>query len=628
MLEPIQIKKEPAGNTDLHQQFLEATLPEWSNSPGLADELIRSRHDQWDATAHEIAQVRAERRALGLPVVTLTGHAPVPVRLGSRFCGWTYFNFYDYSTGENHAVLVYGKHHHKSKSQNALGDGEKVLVRLHAATKLFDVFFGRKDGRSACMTVEDAMTEIMKEGRGVLVYTEDGGRGNGIRAQFRSLKNRFKFEKSPDEHGAKRSKIVPQRDADGKAISVKESYVKEHYYPDHPDYSIVAEMLQKIGVKSVRLTTKTGAKLQVLAQTGLPVYNAETQKRIKPDPSLCADLKVTPPSYTQSEAVKRKEVLTKESEEKLLENLFPWKFIEKNKETLIRGDRSLIEMLEYAPYPTEYGDWTSVAFGDRTTGEIHRALVFGEFDPQGAKGVGTEPILIRVHSACKTNEVFCSTNCECQEELRLAMEKIQKEGRGIILYMDQEGRGNGIRGKMAQLTTMFGLHTKDPASVDSRMFEDGSIVETAEAYAHMGYPKEVRNFAATLQILTYLRTRHLKVMTNNPKKLGDLRSHCTVEAVGIFADPENTRDPERVLNELKDKATQLGHNIPDKVIQKYEEYLKEHPELTRDVRLNDFISQGSFPKYGSALHRSYLAAKYKLLRVSEEAGIPILHPPF
>src|SRR6266581_4404885 len=132
----------------------------------------------------------------------------------------------------------------------------------------------------------------------------------------------------------------------------------------------------------------------------------------------------------------------------------PWISEPGIKDMLRQEELPLVEKLGEAPLPTDFGDWTYMAYGDYTSGAHHKLLVFGDFN-DGSLGDG-ENVLVRMHSSCRTNETYHAINCECRKELHQAMSLIQQEGRGAIIYLEQEGRGTGISGKLAQLNGMFG----------------------------------------------------------------------------------------------------------------------------------------------------------------------------
>lgn len=238
----------------------------------------------------------------------------------------------------------------------------------------------------------------------------------------------------------------------------------------------------------------------------------------------------------------------------------PWIAGNAIKEMLQAENEPMIEELGRAPLPTEYGDWTYLAFGDYTTGSHHEVLVFGNLE-NGATGDG-EDILVRLHSSCRTNEAYHAVNCECRKELHEAMTLIKQEGRGIIVYLDQEGRGTGIAGKMAQLDNMFGWENgtieqkRDPVT--------GERIDTDRAYKDARYPSESRDFSVAGAMLHTIGIKSVRLLTNNPRKIAG------VEAAGIRVTPVEIHimpDNEIIASDLRSKAANLGHTIAEEHLQ-------------------------------------------------------------
>jgi 3,4-dihydroxy 2-butanone 4-phosphate synthase/GTP cyclohydrolase II len=194
---------------------------------------------------------------------------------------------------------------------------------------------------------------------------------------------------------------------------------------------------------------------------------------------------------------------------------------------------SLIEEVVRVNMPTQYGDFKLVAFREKNTSNEHLALIKGEWE----KG---EPVLARVHSSCFTGDILGSFRCDCGEQLHKAMQMVEAEGKGIILYMNQEGRGIGLMNKLRAY----------------KLQEEG--MDTVEANLHLGFAMDQRDYGVGAQILRYLGATKLRLMSNNPRKRAGLNGYgieiVDIVPIEIKPNPHN----EKYLQTKRDK---LGHEI-------------------------------------------------------------------
>lgn len=194
---------------------------------------------------------------------------------------------------------------------------------------------------------------------------------------------------------------------------------------------------------------------------------------------------------------------------------------------------TLVERGETVSLPTEFGDFMLTPFRELTTGLEHIALVKGKWQAD-------EPILCRVHSSCMTGDIFGSKRCECGEQLHKAMQMVDKEGKGIIVYMNQEGRGIGLMNKIRAY----------------KLQEQGD--DTVEANVHLGFQPDERNYGVGAQILQQMGARKLRLMTNNPVKRIGLESFGIeiVENIPIEIAPNPYN-----LRYMRTKKEKMHHNL-------------------------------------------------------------------
>ena len=192
------------------------------------------------------------------------------------------------------------------------------------------------------------------------------------------------------------------------------------------------------------------------------------------------------------------------------------------------GERALVEKGETVFLPTRNGDFMLTPFRDLTTGLEHVALTKGEWKED-------EPILCRVHSSCITGDIFGSKRCECGEQLNKAMKMIETEGRGIIVYMNQEGRGIGLMNKIRAY----------------KLQEQGD--DTVEANIHLGFRPDERDYGVGAQILREMGAHKLRLMTNNPVKRVGLESYGIEIVENVTIEIAPNRWNERYMRTKKEK---------------------------------------------------------------------------
>lgn len=193
----------------------------------------------------------------------------------------------------------------------------------------------------------------------------------------------------------------------------------------------------------------------------------------------------------------------------------------------------LVEEIVRVEMPTRYGNFKLAAFKEKLNGGEHLALIKGTWQKD-------EPILTRVHSSCFTGDILGSFRCDCGEQLHAAMQMVEREGKGVILYMNQEGRGIGLVNKLKAY----------------KLQEEG--MDTVEANLRLGFGMDERDYGTGAQILRQIGATKLKLMTNNPRKRAGLKGYgidiVDIVPIEIAPNPHNE-------NYLKTKRDKLGHKI-------------------------------------------------------------------
>ena len=202
--------------------------------------------------------------------------------------------------------------------------------------------------------------------------------------------------------------------------------------------------------------------------------------------------------------------------------------------TYRRRHEKLVQKVTEARLPTKYGEFIAVAYRSTVDIEEHVALVKGDIS-------GPEPVLVRVHSECLTGDVFGSLRCDCGDQIAMALQSVANEGRGVFLYMRQEGRGIGFHNKLRAY-----------ALQDQGM-------DTVEANEALGFAPDLRDYGVGAQILADLGLHNIRLLTNNPKKVVGLESYGLriVETVPLVVPPNPYN-----FNYLRTKRKKMGHNLP------------------------------------------------------------------
>jgi len=196
-----------------------------------------------------------------------------------------------------------------------------------------------------------------------------------------------------------------------------------------------------------------------------------------------------------------------------------------------RRHEKLVHQVAEAKLPTKYGEFVAIAYRSDIDPDEHLALVLGDISTK-------KPVLVRVHSECLTGDIFGSLRCDCGEQIRLAMKRIAEEGRGVLLYMRQEGRGIGFHNKLCA----YALQDKG--------------LDTVEANLSLGFEPDLRDYGIGAQILADLGLRKIRLLTNNPRKVIGLEGYGlkVVETIPIIVPPNPYN-----LRYLETKQKKMGH---------------------------------------------------------------------
>ena len=223
-----------------------------------------------------------------------------------------------------------------------------------------------------------------------------------------------------------------------------------------------------------------------------------------------------------------------------------------------RRTEKLVERVVSARLPTAFGEFSTIGYRSLIDGKHHVALVKGEVD-------GAEDVLVRVHSECLTGDVFHSLRCDCGEQLESALSMIESEGRGVLLYLSQEGRGIGLLNKLRAY----------------KLQEEG--YDTVEANLQLGLPADLRDYGIGAQILVDLGLTSIRLLTNNPKKISGLAGYGL--SVTAQVPIQHVANPHNVAY-LRAKRDKLGHTL-------HHQGLPLDDEMLHDEQRRSEAGQGS-----------------------------------